>query len=408
MPFPKTGKAHGVNIQRKYYTMATTDGETAEVTMYGDIVECRPTDWYGNPVEGSFIIQSEFMEDLKQIENCKNITIRMNSCGGDASVSILIHNRLRELARNGASLTCIVDGAAMSGGSLIMCACDTVRVNPSSLIMIHKCWTFLFGGYNADELRQVAESNDAYDNAQVSIYTRKSKLTETVVRHMMADTTYMTGKEAVEKGFADEVLDDAEPVAIAASADGRSLIVCGRQMHHSPGMFVPDSIPTVESEPEEPGPVEANKNEPAETGDKGGNNPMTLEELREKHPDLVAQVEADAKAAGQTEATNAANAERQRLAAIDEVASLFTPEQVHEAKYGEHPCTAEELVMQAAKNAAKKGQKFLSELEDDAEASGAKSVGAAPGSDLEGGSQNTIEQARADAKAYNASKKEAR
>ena len=201
MPFPKTGKAHGVNIQRKYYTMATTDGETAEVTMYGDIVECRPTDWYGNPVEGSFIIQSEFMEDLKQIENCKNITIRMNSCGGDASVSILIHNRLRELARNGASLTCIVDGAAMSGGSLIMCACDTVRVNPSSLIMIHKCWTFLFGGYNADELRQVAESNDAYDNAQVSIYTRKSKLTETVVRHMMADTTYMTGKEAVEKGF---------------------------------------------------------------------------------------------------------------------------------------------------------------------------------------------------------------
>ena len=187
-----------VNIKRAVYAMATTDGQSAEITMYGDIYEQHPTDWDGNPVEGEFVLLPEFMEDLEQIASCKDITIRMNSYGGDAGVSITIHNRLRELARGGAKLTCVVDGVAMSGGSLIMCACDTVKVNPSSLVMIHKCWTFLFGGYNADEMRALADRNTAWDKAQATIYKRKTGLSDTVLTHMMADTTYMTGGEAVE------------------------------------------------------------------------------------------------------------------------------------------------------------------------------------------------------------------
>lgn len=108
----------------------------------------------------------------------------------------------------------------MSGGSLIMCACDTVRVNPSSLVMIHKCWTFLWGGYNADELREQATQQEAWDKMQMEVYTRKTGLSATVISHMMADTTYMTGREAIDKGFADELIEDAEPTSIAASADG--------------------------------------------------------------------------------------------------------------------------------------------------------------------------------------------
>lgn len=133
-----------VSIKKSVYAMATTDsaGDSAEITMYGDIYEEQPTNWWGEPIEGQYILLSEFLEDLKQISSCKNITIRMNSYGGDAGASNMIHNRLRELARSGAKLTCIVDGVAMSGGSIIMCACDTVKVNPSSIIMIHKCWQF--------------------------------------------------------------------------------------------------------------------------------------------------------------------------------------------------------------------------------------------------------------------------
>lgn len=370
-------KAPNVHIKKPVYTMVSEDGNTAELTMYGDIYESHPTDWYGDPIEGEFICLSEFMEDLKSIEACNEITIRMNSYGGDAGVSNTIHNRLRELARCGKKLTCIVDGAAMSGGSLIMCACDTVKANPSSLIMIHKCWTFLFGGYNADELREQAQSQDAWDQMQAEIYKRKTGLSETKLLHMMGETTYMTGREAMEKGFVDELMEDAAPLDIAASADGRSLFVRGRQLHLAPGQFAPDSIPTVT--PEAKPPVETKYTQPEEPGGKEVIF-MTNEELRGKYPEQIAQIEAEARAS----ADSAVQDERNRLAAIDEIAGLFDPELVQEAKYGENPCTAAELALRQAQKAAKSGSKFLADAKDDAEKSGANDVTSAPAPQDEG------------------------
>lgn len=392
----KNKKAPAVSIRKSVYAMASTDGMSAELTMYGDIYEEQPTNWWGEPVEGQFILLSEFLEDLKQISSCKEITIRMNSYGGDAGASNTIHNRLRELARAGTKLTCIVDGAAMSGGSIIMCACDTVKVNPSSLIMIHKCWQFLWGGYNADELREQATQQDAWDKMQVEVYTRKSGLSATVVTHMMADTTYMTGREAVEKGFADELIEDAEPTNLAASADGRSLYVRGKQIHLAPGMFAPDTIPTVTSEASAP--VETNTNQPEVTGDEGGNS-MTLEELRAKYPNEIAQAEAAARAGvDTTEAVNTAvQAERDRMQEIDEIASLLDPAAVQEAKYGKTPRTAAELLMESAKQAAKQGKKFLSDLKDDAAESGAEGVGAVPPDDDKENDEPKTPEARMEA-----------
>ena len=394
-----------VNIQRDFYTMATVENNTAVITMYGDIVSERPTDWFGNPIEGQFIIESEFLEDLEQVSKYSEITIRMNSCGGDAGVSVLIHNRLRELANSGKKLTCIVDGVAMSGGSLIMCACDTVKVNPSSLIMIHKCWSFLFGGYNADELRSLAKTNDAYDKSQIQIYQRKSTLSDTVISHMMSETTYMTGKEAVEKGFADEVLEDAEPLDIAASADGRSIFVRGREMHLTPGMFAPDTIPTVN--PEANAAVETNIIKPPviPAATEGGKTmEKTVKELRDEFPELVAQIEADiteqVKAGNNSAVEAAVNAERKRIEDIDEIGDLFDNELVNSAKYGENDCTAQELALRAAQQAKKNGHNFMTNLESDAGASGTYDVGAAPGTEDYPANDNlTDEQLKANAKA---------
>ena len=372
--------AYPVDIRRPAYAMATTDGQSAEITMYGDIYEQRPVDWDGNPVEGQFVLLDDFLADLEKIKGCKTITIRMNSYGGDAGVSNTIHNRLREMARDGAQLICVVDGVAMSGGSLIMCACDTVRVNPSSLIMIHKCWTFLFGGYNADELREQAAQQDAWDKMQVEIYKRKTGLSDTVISHMMSDATYMTGREAVEKGFADELIDDAEPLDIAASADGRRLFFRGRAIHLAPGMFAPDIIPTVKSGSS---PASTN-NQPARAGGRNGGNTMakTLEELRAENPALAEQLMAEARAAVSADTDSrdaqAAAAERRRLADIDAVAAVFDAELINEAKYGEKPCTAQELAYRAALKMAAQGKSFLAGLAADAAESGAEGVGATP------------------------------
>ena len=82
---------------------------------------------------------------------------------------------------------------------------------------------------------------------QATIYQRKTGLSETEILGMMAETTYTTGREAVEKGFADKLIEDAEPLQIAASADGHSLYIGSRTMHLAPGMTAPAALERLEA-----------------------------------------------------------------------------------------------------------------------------------------------------------------
>lgn len=165
----------------------------------------------------------------------------------------------------------------------------------------------------------------------------------------------------------------------------------------------------------------------------------TLEELRREDPALAEQFMAEARAAvsasgalfapatpaapaatppaipsaQSVEAVDPAQAERQRLQDIDALAGVFDAETIKAAKYGEHPCTAKEMVYAAAQKAAQQGQKFPAALVADTDSSGAQDVGAANGAGSDGtGSPDTpqaiIAQAKADAKAFNDQKKEVR
>lgn len=435
MPNPFRHISQSIHIDRGPYSMKMEDGVNAEITMYGEVVERHPTNWWtGEKLEGDFIAQDDFLQDLNNLAGAKSLTIRMNSVGGDALVGMVIHNRLRELSAKGMYLICIVDGAAMSAASVIMSACDEVRINPASLVMIHRCWGYLWGGYNADDLRESANMFDAYDRAAVTTYQRKTKLGEDELLRLMSETTYLTGREAVEKGFADTVIEDAEPLNIAASADGRSLFVRGRQFHLTPGMFAPDTIPTVT--PEAAAPVEANIQKPAQTGGQNGGNIMakTLEELRKEDPALAERLMAEARAAVSASGAPAApaapptpsaqgsvdvdpvQAERQRLQDIDALAGVFDAETINAAKYGEHRCTAQEMAYAAAQKASQQGGKFLAALMADTKGSGAQDVGAANGAGSDGtggaGGEDTPQamaaQAKLDAQAFNARKKEVR
>ena len=105
---------------------------------------------------------------------------------------------------------------------------------------------------------------------------------------------------------------------------------------------------------------------------------MTLEELRASQPELVQQIEASA-------AQTAVQNERARLQGLDEVAALMPAELVAEAKYGATACSAETLALRAAKAAAKAGNSFLSNLEEDSTNSGTADVTAAAPAPVEDG-----------------------
>ena len=125
---------------------------------------------------------------------------------------------------------------------------------------------------------------------------------------------------------------------------------------------------------------------------------MTLEELKAQEPDLVSQIEQAATNAAQAQASaDAVTAERKRLADIDSIAASIPDQQlVHDAKYGDNPCTAQELCFRVMQQSAASGQNFLANYKKDGAASGVGDVGAAPNG---GAGVNQEEQDAADIQA---------
>ena len=382
-------------IERPCYTM-TVNGQHADMNMYGEIVETRPVDWWtGEPVSGEFIILDEFLRDLDTLAGMDTITIHINSIGGDAFASIAIYNRLRALY---ADITVIVDGVAMSGGSLIMCAANTVQANPSSLIMVHQCWTYFWDRVNSDNLIAASEKLAAIDRSQAEIYMAKTGKSMDEVLEIMRGERYMTGREAMELGFVDELVDQNVDPDISVSADHRTMYVRGHSMRVAAKGRLPENITVIESEgthdtlagrkgaPTHAGPaagavvaIGEDNNPPEPTGEKeGGQVIMTLDEFLRDNPEAAKAYEAAlAEARASVDTNAAADAERQRIAEIDAIASVFDAETVNAAKYGENRCTAAEMAHRAALASVRQGTAFMSALQNDSKASGAEAVPAA-------------------------------
>lgn len=371
-PVPRTASAP------KFWNMTSVGDDEGEITLYGDVMSQQPVDWWtGEPEPGLFITPEGFMEDLAAVKDKSKITVKLNSCGGDLYTGIAIHNALKALS---GEVNVVVEGIAASAASVIMCAGDTVTVYPGSLIMIHGVSVMLWDYLNIQDLKLLMKGMDASERAVAEIYNGKTGIAVETLRSMMTKETWFTGREALEKGFANALKEDESEPEMSMSKD-RKVLYCNGVRHNIESLHnVPGSIPVAnDARPAaKPG---ANKR-PAAKAKEGGNNPMpmTIEEMRAAHPEVVAQIEQDARNAAQTQANaDAVAAERQRIEAIDSIAASIPDQQlVHDAKYGENPCTAQELCFRVMQKAAASGQQFLKNYELDGKASNAANVGAAP------------------------------
>ena len=374
-PAPSGGAA-------KFWNMASISEDEGEITLYGDVMSQQPTNWWtGEPEPGLYITPEGFVEDLAAVKDKARITVKLNSCGGDLYTGIAIHNALKALDGN---VNVIVEGIAASAASVIMCAGDTVTVYPGSLIMIHGVSVMLWDSLNIQDMKQLMKGMDASERAVAEIYSGKTGLGIDTLRSMMTKETWMTGREALDKGFADIITEGEEDPDMSMSADRKILYVNGVS-HNIEGLHnVPGSIPVKKSAKPARRPA-ANRrptNKAAKTTE-GGKNHMTIEELRAQEPDLVARIEQDARNGLQDQAAvdGAVEAERNRIKEIDSIAaSVPDPKMVQDAKYGDHPCTAQELCFQVMKQSAAEGKNFLKAFAADGKASGTAAIGAVPNS----------------------------
>lgn len=373
----------------KFWNIASTGDDTGEITLYGDVVNRQPVDWWtGEPEPGPYITPEGFLEDLAAVRGKSNITIRINSCGGDLYTGIAIHDAIKGIAGR---KVVIINGIAASAASVIACAGDEVQVYPGSMIMVHGVAGDLQGNYMLADLKKLQKSFDAAERAMAEIYHAKTGLEIDQLRGMMTRETWMVGQEAIDNGFADTLISGEGP-DVSLSADKRVLLAAGVRHDVSQFRHIPGAIPVCSSFHADP---EAGniKMPPVDGGIPKEEKTMTLEEMKAQHPELVAQIERKATAAAKAEA---AAQERERIQAIESIAaSVGDAQLVHDAKYGDNPCTAEQLALKAMQKQAALGTKYLADVEADSKSSGTGQVSAAPNGGEEGSEGD--DKARVDA-----------
>lgn len=191
------------------FKLSAADKTSAELLFYGPIANAT---W-----DGDEVTPKQFAEDLKSLGDISELTIRINSPGGDVFAGNAIYNMLKG---HSAKKTIWVDGVAASMASVIAMAGDEVVMPSNAMMMVHNPYCFTSG--SSSKLRKTAEMLDKLGESVMAAYAEKTGLAKDKLAELMDAETWMTAAEAVEYGFADRV---DEAVKVAAMLDGDTLTI---------------------------------------------------------------------------------------------------------------------------------------------------------------------------------------
>ena len=144
-----------------------------------------------------------------------NITVWINSPGGDCVAAAQIYNMLMDYKGD---VTVKIDGIAASAASVIAMAGTKVLISPVGMMMIHNPATIAWG--DTAEMQKAIEMLGSVKDSIINAYEIKTGLSRTKLSHLMDAETWMDAHKAVELGFADGILgradlpEDVEPPAV--------------------------------------------------------------------------------------------------------------------------------------------------------------------------------------------------
>jgi ATP-dependent protease ClpP protease subunit len=149
----------------------------------------------------------------------KDVTVTVNSPGGDYFEGLAIYNLLRD---HPAKVTVKIVGIAASAASVIAMAGDEIQIARAGFLMIHNAWVVAAGDRNA--LRDVADWLQPFDAMAADIYAARTGMDTKDIAKMLDRETWIGGADAVEQGFADDLLP-ADQIETKAknSIDGKAM-----------------------------------------------------------------------------------------------------------------------------------------------------------------------------------------
>lgn len=152
----------------------------------------------------------QVIEALAELGHDADVPVRLNSGGGYTEDGIAIYNAL---AAHGGKVSIQIDAIAASAASLIAMAGDEITMRTGALMMIHDPSRGTWGTASDHEKSQ--EQLDKLGNLMAGIYAAKSGEDIEDIRSEMKEELWLTGEEAVERGFAD-ASESGKSKAVAA------------------------------------------------------------------------------------------------------------------------------------------------------------------------------------------------
>ena len=153
--------------------------------------------WYDDAISAK-----EFREQLK---NYRNVTVILNSPGGDVMAGAEMYSALREHSASGrGKVTVKVTALAASAASVLAMAGDEVLMSPVAYMMVHNPWSIIAG--NSDDMRHEADVLNEIAEGIITAYQLKTGKSRAKLKELMEAESYMDARRAVKEGFADGLL----------------------------------------------------------------------------------------------------------------------------------------------------------------------------------------------------------
>lgn len=191
-------------------SLVLSESSDSTITMYDVIGE--------DPWSGGGVTAKRVAAALRSIGE-RDVTVSINSGGGDFFEGITIYNLLREHPHK---VTVKVVGLAASAASIIAMAGDEIQIAKTGFMMVHNAWVFAVG--NRHDLREAADVLDEFDGAMVDLYAESTGLDKKEVEGLLDAETWLSGQSAIDKGFATSLLD-SDQVAEDKTADSASISI---------------------------------------------------------------------------------------------------------------------------------------------------------------------------------------
>ena len=153
-----------------------------------------------DPWSGEGVTTKRIAAALRSV-NGADVTVNINSPGGDMFEGLAIYNLLRDYS---GKVTVKVLGLAASAASIIAMAGDEIRIARSGFLNIHNCWVIALG--NRQDLLEVARRLEPFDQAMAEIYATRTGSELSAMQQLMDADTWLNGSAAVEQGFCDDLL----------------------------------------------------------------------------------------------------------------------------------------------------------------------------------------------------------